>query len=70
MVKTAENRASGEAYVEFETKEDFENALKKDRETLGKRYVECEILFAMHLEFLRLKNLIFCSKKSTKERND
>ncbi len=45
MVKTSENRASGEAYVEFETREDFENALKKDRETLGKRYVECESIF-------------------------
>jgi len=35
-----EGRASGEAYVEFETDEDIENALKKDRQHLGKRYVE------------------------------
>jgi hypothetical protein len=52
MVKTSENRASGEAYVEFQTREDFENALKKDRETLGKRYVECK-------EFIKKENTIF-----------
>jgi heterogeneous nuclear ribonucleoprotein F/H len=33
-------RPSGEAFVRFATKEDAANALKKDRETMDKRYVE------------------------------
>lgn len=37
---TREGRPSGEAFVEFETEEDLKIAVKKDRETMGHRYVE------------------------------
>ncbi|XP_056140657.1 heterogeneous nuclear ribonucleoprotein H1, like isoform X2 [Lampris incognitus] len=37
---TREGRPSGEAFVEVETEEDLKIAVKKDRETLGHRYVE------------------------------
>ncbi|KAM9470143.1 heterogeneous nuclear ribonucleoprotein H isoform 2-T3 [Clarias gariepinus] len=37
---TREGRPSGEAFVEFESEEDLKIAVKKDRETMGHRYVE------------------------------
>ena len=37
---TREGRPSGEAFVEMSTDEDVANALKKDRQNMGKRYVE------------------------------
>lgn len=37
---TREGRPSGEAFVEMETEEDLKIAVKKDRETMGHRYVE------------------------------
>ncbi|XP_060935032.1 heterogeneous nuclear ribonucleoprotein H-like [Limanda limanda] len=37
---TREGRPSGEAFVELETEEDLKIAVKKDRETMGHRYVE------------------------------
>ncbi|XP_031443273.1 heterogeneous nuclear ribonucleoprotein H isoform X3 [Clupea harengus] len=37
---TREGRPSGEAFVEFESEEDLKIATKKDRETMGHRYVE------------------------------
>ncbi|XP_048884252.1 heterogeneous nuclear ribonucleoprotein H-like isoform X2 [Brienomyrus brachyistius] len=37
---TREGRPSGEAFVELESEEDLKIALKKDRETMGHRYVE------------------------------
>ncbi|XP_052010867.1 heterogeneous nuclear ribonucleoprotein H isoform X1 [Xyrauchen texanus] len=37
---TKEGRPSGEAFVEFESEEDLKIAVKKDRETMGHRYVE------------------------------
>ncbi|XP_053573201.1 heterogeneous nuclear ribonucleoprotein H isoform X1 [Bombina bombina] len=40
FIYTREGRPSGEAFVEFETEDDLKLALKKDRETLGHRYVE------------------------------
>lgn len=39
---TREGRPSGEAFVEFESEEDLKIAVKKDRETMGHRYVEGE----------------------------
>ncbi len=42
MATTREGRPSGEAYLEVETEEDLEEALKKDRKYMGKRYVEGE----------------------------
>ncbi|XP_062332008.1 heterogeneous nuclear ribonucleoprotein H isoform X1 [Osmerus eperlanus] len=37
---TREGRPSGEAFVEMDSEEDLKIAVKKDRETLGHRYVE------------------------------
>ncbi|KAG7267477.1 hypothetical protein CRUP_007967 [Coryphaenoides rupestris] len=37
---TREGRPTGEAFVEVETEEDLKIAVKKDRETMGHRYVE------------------------------
>ncbi|XP_059918790.1 heterogeneous nuclear ribonucleoprotein H isoform X1 [Gadus macrocephalus] len=37
---TREGRPSGEAFVEVETEDDLKIAVKKDRETMGHRYVE------------------------------
>lgn len=42
IIMTREGRPSGEAYVEMETDEDIEEALKKDREYMGSRYMEGE----------------------------
>lgn len=45
---TREGRPSGEAFVELETEDDLKIAVKKDRETMGHRYVEgmCHISFS------------------------
>ncbi|CAI9612080.1 unnamed protein product [Staurois parvus] len=40
FIYTREGRPSGEAFVEYETEDDINLALKKDRETMGHRYVE------------------------------
>ncbi|XP_077588404.1 heterogeneous nuclear ribonucleoprotein H isoform X3 [Stigmatopora nigra] len=40
FTSTKEGRPSGEAFVELEAEEDLKLALKKDRETMGHRYVE------------------------------
>ena len=40
MTMNREGRPSGEAYVELASKEDYDEALKKDRQSMGKRYVE------------------------------
>lgn len=37
---TREGRPSGEAFVELESEDELKIALKKDRETMGHRYVE------------------------------
>ena len=45
MTMTREGRPSGEAYIEMETDDDVEKAVKKDRQHMGKRYVEGERFF-------------------------
>lgn len=40
IIMTREGRPSGEAYIEMETDKDIEEALKKDREYMGSRYME------------------------------
>lgn len=39
-----EGRPSGEAFVELETLSDVEQALKKDKQHMGHRYIESKIL--------------------------
>lgn len=40
MTTSREGRPSGEAFVEFSTEEDLKQALKKDRDHMGNRYIE------------------------------
>ena len=40
MTMNRDGRPSGEAYIELETEDDLELALKNDRKNMGKRYVE------------------------------
>lgn len=40
MTSSREGRPSGEAFVEFEDLEDLDNAVQKDREHIGNRYIE------------------------------
>ena len=40
MTLTREGRPSGEAYIEMVGPEDVDEAVKKDRQHMGKRYVE------------------------------
>jgi heterogeneous nuclear ribonucleoprotein F/H len=43
LTTTREGRPSGEAFIELATEDDAELALKKDRQNMGKRYVEGEL---------------------------
>lgn len=40
MTSSREGRPSGEAFVEFESDEDMNTALRKDRDNIGSRYIE------------------------------
>jgi len=40
LTTNREGRPSGDAYIELETQDDVTQALKKDRATMGKRYLE------------------------------
>jgi hypothetical protein len=40
MTMSREGRPSGEAYIEMESDEDIDKALKKDKEHMGHRYIE------------------------------
>ena len=40
MMQNQEGRASGEAFVEMASPEDLDLAIKKDKQNLGKRYIE------------------------------
>ena len=40
MLVSPDGRPTGEALVELETQQDFENALKHDRQNMGRRYIE------------------------------
>lgn len=44
LTMAREGRPSGEAYVEMESEDDLKAALKKDREHMGNRYIEGDIL--------------------------
>ena len=47
FIYTREGRPSGEAFVELESEDEVKLALKKDRETMGHRYVEGLIYVAL-----------------------
>lgn len=40
MTLSKEGRPSGEAFVEFQSEEDLKQALKRDRDHMGNRYIE------------------------------
>lgn len=51
ITMSREGRPSGEAFVELETMEDAEKALKKDKQHMGHRYIESKFLSSkLHLE--------------------
>ena len=45
MMTNREGRPSGEAYVEMASPQDIELAIKKDKQNLGKRYIEGKTSF-------------------------
>ncbi len=40
-----DGRPSGEAYIEMESEADVQEALKRDKQTMGKRYIEGMLYF-------------------------
>ena len=40
LTTNRDGRPSGDAYIELESNDDAQEALKKDRATMGKRYLE------------------------------
>ena len=40
LTLTREGRPSGEAYIELESEEDMDKAIEKDKQHMGKRYIE------------------------------
>ena len=56
MTMTREGRPSGEAYIEMESDEDCEKAVKKDRQHMGKRYVEGEQIWTTD-DLSQIKNI-------------
>ena len=47
LTQTREGRPSGEAYIELATEEDMEKALEKDKQHMGKRYIEGNCAFTL-----------------------
>ena len=58
LTQTREGRPSGEAYIELATEEDMEKALEKDKQHMGKRYIEGNCAF--HLVLLKFCAIIKC----------
>ena len=58
LTVTREGRPSGEAYIELDTEDDLEEALKKDKENMGKRYVEGRADFISATK-IRMSNALF-----------
>ena len=50
LTTTREGRATGEAYVELETQEDLDHALKKNKEHMGNRYIEGIVFFCRNIK--------------------
>lgn len=65
IVMTKEGRPSGEAFIELETEDDLEKALKRDRQYVGTRYIEGKFfeLVSSNLIFF----VVFKCKKSEME---
>ena len=61
-----EGRASGECYIEVNSKEDQEEAVKKHRKNMGKRYVEGKSKLIIYIlnyhirEILQLRETEMC----------
>ncbi|VDK44773.1 unnamed protein product [Anisakis simplex] len=51
LTKNRDGRPSGEAFVTFENEEDYEYALTKDKQHMGKRYVEVFAASASDVEY-------------------
>uniref|UniRef100_A0A8C9P962 RRM domain-containing protein n=1 Tax=Spermophilus dauricus TaxID=99837 RepID=A0A8C9P962_SPEDA len=65
FIYTREGRQSGEAFVELESEDDVKMALKKDRESMGHRYIEVFKSHRTQMDWvLKLQGLPFgCTKE-------
>ena len=50
LTEVRPGRPSGECFVEVESQQDVEEALKKDKDNMGKRYIEgkCSSTISLH----------------------
>lgn len=56
LTYTKEGRATGEAFIELKTADDYKNALAKDRKYMGHRYVEGKCWICDFLQQFLFKN--------------
>lgn len=47
LTEVRPGRPSGECFVEVQSQEDVEEALKKDKENMGKRYIEGKFIICI-----------------------
>lgn len=47
LTEVRPGRPSGECFVEVQSQEDVDEALKKDKENMGKRYIEGRSIFGL-----------------------
>lgn len=58
LTEVRPGRPSGECFVEVESQQDVDEALKKDKENMGKRYIESK-LFKLNIFWAYLNNKYF-----------
>ena len=58
-----EGRASGECYIEVNSKEDQEEAVKKHRKNMGKRYVEGKSKLIIYVLYYRIREILQMREK-------
>lgn len=58
LTYTKEGRATGEAFIELKTADDYKNALAKDRKYMGHRYVEGKCWICDFLQQFLFKKII------------
>ena len=61
-----EGRASGECYIEVNSKEDQEEAVKKHRKNMGKRYVEGKSKLIIYLMYYHIRELLLQMREKEK----
>ena len=61
LTQSHEGRPSGEGYVEFNTEDSLEKALKKNKEHIGTRYVEGTFPLIDFIVVLKIINMMLFS---------